>query len=162
MRSTSLDAPLYWTALVAFFSCLGFLVMVLKNNSSSSVSTSDETMRMNDQYHLGSSSASSHTHPLSDASRLARDKFERGQWRFEDRPKPLSKPQSEEVRFLGWTLYEESGRDHANRKMQRREEMERWGSWYWFLDNRFFNNLWIKSNYTSISNSKFISNDIYH
>ena len=99
--------------------------MVLKNNSSSSsVSTSDETMRMNDQYHLGSSSASSHTHPLSDASRLARDKFERGQWRFEDRPKPLSKPQSEEVRFLGWTLYEESGRDHANRKMQRREEMD--------------------------------------
>ena len=61
-----------------------------------------------------------HAHPLSDASRLARDKFERGQWRLEDRPKPLSKPQAEEVRYLGWTLYEETswtGADRANRKM---------------------------------------------
>ena len=133
----AMDSPV-WTSLVAFFSMLGFLVMVLKNNPSSSSRRGGEG---GESHHhalgggggadgeasLVGAGASSHTHPLSDASRLARDKFERGRWRFEDRPKPLSKPQSEEVRFLGWTLYEETssqGAEHANRKMQRREEMD--------------------------------------
>ena len=130
-----------WTVLVAFFSAAGFLIMVFKNNGFGGGGGGGSTQRGGGlgggddgmAFTMGGDGGGSrgdaflHAHPLSDASRLARDKFERGQWRLEDRPKPLSKPQAEEVRYLGWTLYEETswtGAERANRKMQRKEEMD--------------------------------------
>ena len=127
-----------WTVLVAFFSAAGFLIMVFKNNGGGGggggrstrgggLGSGDDGMATMGGDGGSRGDAFLHAHPLSDASRLARDKFERGQWRLEDRPKPLSKPQAEEVRYLGWTLYEETswtGAERANRKMQRKEEMD--------------------------------------
>jgi len=88
------------------------------NNNNNDDNNNNQRLGMSQAYH-------SHTHPLSDASRLARDRFESGQWRFEDRPKPLSRQQGEDVRKIGWVLVDEreSG-ESQNRRAQKREDQD--------------------------------------
>ena len=97
--------------------------MILKNNLFHGASKWSFDGDDDGETHHRSVPYSSHTHPLSDASRLARDRFERGKWRFEDMPKPLSRAQSEEVRAkLGWSLAEMES--DASRACQSREEAD--------------------------------------